>query len=66
MRELKIIVEADSDGNAKVEAVGFENNECLKATKTVEEALGKLQGRKLKAEGARLPQVGYGVKIGGK
>jgi hypothetical protein len=66
MREVKIIVEADKEGNTKIEAQGFDNNECLKATKSVEEALGKVGKRTMKAESARNPQVGNKQSVGGK
>src|SRR5947209_8397359 len=50
----------------KIEAIGFQNNACLKETKELEEALGKVEKRELKAE-ARIPeqQAGITTKVGG-
>ncbi len=48
----EIIITTDKDGNTTIEALGFSGNQCLKATKPYEDALGggaKVE-RKLKPE----------------
>jgi len=37
------------DGSLKIEAKGFQNKECLKATKELEESLGSVTSRKMKS-----------------
>lgn len=44
----EIIVTIDKNGETKIEAKGFQNRECLRATKPFEEALGKVSDRKMK------------------
>lgn len=46
----QVTIEIDTDGNIKVEAAGFKGADCEKATKALEEALGKTSDRKKKAE----------------
>lgn len=46
----KIIVDIDKNGEVKIEAQGYNNKECLKATKDLEEALGKVSDRKMKTQ----------------
>ena len=41
-KEQKIIVTAFPNGTSKIEAVGFTDGACLKETKSLEEALGKV------------------------
>ena len=61
----KIIeVTVDRKGAVKIEASGYEGGDCLKATKTLEEAMGKMNKRTLKPEHAKNPQVGEKLKIG--
>lgn len=48
MRE--IIITIAPDGDTKVEAVGFQGAECLKATAAIERALGKTTGDVKKPE----------------
>jgi hypothetical protein len=58
----KIIVTANPDGSSKIEAQGFPDGSCLKETESLEQALGKVQGRELKAE-AHKAAVGQTLKI---
>jgi len=49
MRQKKVIeVTIDKNGETKIEAKGFQNRDCLRATKPFEEALGKVSDRKMK------------------
>jgi hypothetical protein len=66
MHEVKIAVTVSPTGDTKIEAIGFKNDACLKETKSLEDALGKVEKRDLKAEG-RIPeaQAGLTTKIGG-
>lgn len=61
----KIIVTVSKKGEVKIEAQNFADNACLKATKSLEEALGKVQSRTKKPE-ASVPQaaVGSTTKVG--
>ena len=45
----KIIVVVDASGDSKVEAFGFSGGDCLAATKSIEEALGKAGKRTMKS-----------------
>ena len=45
----QIIATFDKAGNVKIEAFGFQGGECLAATKSIEDAIGKLVSRKMKA-----------------
>ena len=47
----KIVITFDSQGGSTMEAFGFSGGECLKATKSLEEALGKVGNRTMKAGG---------------
>jgi hypothetical protein len=38
-------------GQSSIEAFGFTGSECLKATKSIEEALGKVDKRTMKSGG---------------
>lgn len=44
----KIVVTFDKKGGSKIEAFGFTGGACLAATKDIEEAIGKAEGRKMK------------------
>lgn len=60
-----IIVDIDSTGGSKIEAQGFTNAACLKETESLEEALGKVSDRRLKAEASK-PILGTdSLKISG-
>jgi hypothetical protein len=43
-----IEVDVSPSGDVKIEAHGFTGGACLAATKEIEEAIGKIEGRKLK------------------
>lgn len=47
-RTIEIIVQ--SDGSLKIDAVGFKGADCDKATRFLEQALGKVSGRQKKPE----------------
>ncbi len=47
----KIVITFDEQGNSSIEAFGFAGTECLKATKSLEEALGKAGNRTMKNGG---------------
>ena len=47
----KIVITFDDKGGSNIEAFGFTGGECLKATKSIEEALGKVGGRTMKTGG---------------
>lgn len=47
----KIIITFEKNGNSAIEAFGFSGSDCLKATKSFEEALGKVGSRKMKSGG---------------
>jgi hypothetical protein len=66
MQEVKILVTVDKNGGTKIEAQGFKNNACLRETKDLEEALGKVEKRDLKVEG-RIPETRAELtnKVGG-
>lgn len=48
MKQIKVSI--SPDGEVAVEASGFSNNSCKKATKPIEEALGMANGVKNKPE----------------
>jgi hypothetical protein len=62
--EKSIEVTVSKKGEVKVEAKGYDDGGCLKATQSVEEALGKLKKRTNKAEMAKMPDLKEKVKIG--
>lgn len=59
MKERKIIITIDPKHpeELKTEVAGFDDNTCLKATKSLEEALGKVASRDLKPEGRKEPNL---------
>jgi hypothetical protein len=48
--EKKIVFSAEKDGSTSIEAFGFADGTCLKATQSIEEALGKVSAREKKPE----------------
>jgi len=54
MKTIEIIVK--TDGTLKIDAVGFTGPDCEKATKFLEEALGKVSGKQKKPEHFRQVQ----------
>lgn len=48
----KIVITFDDKGGSNIEAFGFTGGECLKATKSIEEALGKVGPRTMKSGGS--------------
>ncbi len=63
--ERMITIDVDKKGKSKIEAHGFEDNSCLAATKSLEEALGVVDAnRKLKPEGLKEPELLESVKVG--
>lgn len=63
--EKLITVDVDKTGGTKIEAHGFSDNTCLKATKSIEEALGAVADRDLKPEGLKSPDLTQTLKVGG-
>jgi len=63
--EKMITIDFDPKGGSKIEAHGFADNTCLKATKSVEEALGVLDTRDLKPEGMKAPELTQTLQVGG-
>jgi hypothetical protein len=47
----EIVVTIDQNGDTKIEAFGFTGGDCLRATKSIEEALGKVGKRTMKSGG---------------
>lgn len=64
--EKMITIDVDKKGNSKIEAHGFDDNTCLKATKSVEEALGVVAKQDIKPEGMKAPDLTQSLKVGGK
>lgn len=64
--EKMITVDVGPDGKTKIEAHGFEDNTCLAATKSIEEALGVASGQKLKPEGLKSPDIDQKLSLGYK
>lgn len=62
--ERLITVDVDKKGGVKIEAHGFPDNTCLKATKSVEEALGVAGDPDLKPEGLLVPDLTQTLKVG--
>lgn len=55
MKSIKIVFAPD--GTSTVEAFGFSGKECLAATKSIEEAIGKVGSSKPKPEMHRAAQA---------
>lgn len=67
LSEKTIIITIDKKGGSKIEAQGFDDSTCLKATKSVEEALGIVQDKQLKPEGhVEADEIGQGLYVGSK
>lgn len=64
--EKMITVDVDKKGGSKIEAHGFSDSTCLKATKSIEEALGAVQERGLKPEASVQATVQQGLRVGSK
>jgi 3-deoxy-D-manno-octulosonate 8-phosphate phosphatase KdsC-like HAD superfamily phosphatase len=65
MQKLKIMF--NPDGSLKMEAEGYADATCLKATEELEKELGIVTNRTKKPEALRAPTVGIkGVTIGKK
>lgn len=64
--EKMITVDVDKRGGTKIEAHGFSDNTCLKATKSIEEALGAVEEQNLKPEASVQATVGQGLTVGSK
>jgi len=48
MSRKKIEIVIDEEGNSNIEAFGYKDGSCKKATREFEEALGKVTNRKIK------------------
>ena len=62
MKNERIEVVIDEDGNASVEAFGYKNGECRDATRAIEKALGSVSARKEKSDDCKV--IEKNVKIG--
>lgn len=60
-KTIEVIV--NPDGSLKIDAVGFQGADCEKATRFLEQALGKASGRQKKPEFYR--QVQRQQRVGG-
>ena len=60
----EIHVTVDDKGKTVVEGKNFPDNSCLKAMKSITEAMGKLTKRTLKPEGTKEPELKEKLKIG--
>lgn len=60
---MKILVTIKPDGDTKIEVEDAVGDECLKATKSIEEALGKVSKREHKDTGTK-SEIGEKVKVG--
>ena len=54
----QIVVTIDTDGNSKVEAVGFSGSGCQDATKAIEAALGGV------SDDVKKPEFFHGAGVG--
>lgn len=61
----KLVVDIDESGNPSFEAFGFPDNTCLRETKALEDALGKVTNREKKPEALKVPVASDKVKVGG-
>ncbi len=61
MKTIEVIVQ--TDGSLKIDAVGFQGADCEKATRFLEQALGKSTGKHKKPEFYR--QVQKQQRVGG-
>lgn len=59
-----ITVIIDKAGETKIEMDGFSGTECLKESKTLEDALGKAEKRTMK-DGSKPVTIADQTKIGG-
>ena len=62
--EMVIQVDVDTKGISKIEVKGGDGDNCLKATKDLEEAMGKVTKRVMKPEGLKQSHAGQQVKLG--
>ncbi len=60
-KTIEVIVKPD--GSLKIDAVGFQGADCEKATRFLEQALGKVAGKQKKPEHYR--QVQHHQRVGG-
>lgn len=58
-----IVVILDTKGGSTIQPSGFSDDSCLKETKSLEEALGKLSNRKLAPEAYR-KEIADKTKVG--
>ncbi len=66
LSEKMITIDVDKKGGSKIEAHGFSDGSCLKATKSLEEALGAVQERELKPEANAKTYAQQELKLGSK
>lgn len=61
---MQIQVDVDDKGNAKIEVFGGDGDNCLKATKDIQEAMGKVTKQVMKPEGLKSGHAGNVIKQG--
>ena len=57
----RVIIDIAPDGSVKIDAVGFSGPECEKATRFLDEALGKVTKNTRKPEFNKKPEQGQKV-----
>ncbi len=62
---VQIEVVIGRDGKTTIEGKGFTGGTCLKETKLLEEALGKVSSRAMKPEASNTTSATENVKVGG-
>ena len=63
-RLVEIEVTIKPGGATTIEGKGFKGSECLKETASLEEALGKVGGRRMKPEASQKPIITDKAKVG--
>ena len=57
----QIIINIDQDGEAKVEAMGFQGKGCAEATKAIEQAIGSVDKQTKKPEFDRVNTISQAI-----
>jgi hypothetical protein len=62
LKQITVII--DKQGGSTIEASGFTGDSCLKATRSLEEALGKVSDREMKPEANRDVEIADKATLG--
>ena len=54
---MEIILTVNFDGSSSIEVIGGDGKSCMQQTQALEEALGKVEDRKLKSEYHRQTRI---------